>query len=66
MFVRQYEKDHKKLKKISNMYCHQANTDELTELFNRNYFKEIFLKNLSDNEKNTLDDSKIFLVILKR
>lgn len=63
MFVRQYEKDHKKLKKISNMYCHQANTDELTELFNRRYFKEIFLKNLSDNEKNTLDDSKIFLVM---
>lgn len=35
---------------MTDMYSHQANTDELTELFNRRYFKNAFIKNLY-NEK---------------
>lgn len=67
IFTTQYaiqcKRDRQRIDKLSQMYCHQANTDELTELFNRRYFKELFLKHLSDNEENNLDDSRIFLAM---
>lgn len=40
-FARQCELDRKKIQQLSDMYCHQANTDELTGLFNRRYFKNV-------------------------
>ena len=40
---KQHEYDSKKIKEFSELYKKQANTDELTGLYNRRYFKE-FLK----------------------
>ena len=43
-FVRlQHEFDNRKIKELSELYKMQANTDELTTLYNRRYFKD-FLK----------------------
>ncbi|MBR5646813.1 MAG: GGDEF domain-containing protein [Treponema sp.] len=43
-FVRlQHEYDNRKIKELSELYKLQANTDELTNLYNRRYFKD-FLK----------------------
>lgn len=46
------ERDRKKINQISQMYRHQANTDELTGLFNRRYFKDAFGKILEENNSN--------------
>lgn len=48
---------------MTDMYSHQANTDELTELFNRRYFKEALTRNLYDDDSEIPDDRDIFIAM---
>lgn len=62
-YSKQCERDRYRINKLSQMYCHQANTDELTDLFNRRYFKNILSNALSDNKNNANDNTDLFLVM---
>lgn len=62
-YSKQCERDRQKINKLSQMYCHQANTDELTDLFNRRYFKDILSKALDENKKNPKEEPDMFLVM---
>lgn len=59
----QCKRDRQKIAKLSRMYCHQANTDELTDLFNRRYFKENFSKAIEENNSSEEPDSNLYLAM---
>lgn len=56
LFSKQFDADRNKIQKLSDMYCHQANTDELTGLFNRRFFNAIL--NTEVEEINSSDECK--------
>lgn len=60
-YTKQSNRDHIKINKLSLMYKHQANTDEVTDLFNRRYFKEQFCKLIEENNKKA--ESNLYLVM---